>query len=174
MKNSGWTLKTGGVPPATRTSGPETGWACTCPLYICFLAVFMVFFMGCNSGMPSHPEVRAEGEEVRIPVKEVDDGRVHFFTFRGGRKQVNFFIRMDGTGRLHAHFDACYTCYKYRKGYRTEGTEIVCNECGEKFRLAEEVWHDVGGCVPVDLPHTTGNGMIIIKVKDLERGEKLF
>jgi uncharacterized membrane protein len=61
-----------------------------------------------------------------------------------------------------------------KKGYRVEGTDIVCNECGTKFRLADEVWKDVGGCAPIALPSEVKDGFITINALDLSRGERLF
>jgi uncharacterized membrane protein len=75
---------------------------------------------------------------------------------------------------LHTHFDACYTCSKYHKGYRCEGTDIVCNECNTRFKLSGEEWRDVGGCLPISLPHIEDSGFLIVKIEDLKRGAKLF
>ena len=111
---------------------------------------------------------------MKIPMKDVSDGRVHFFSFKNGDKNINFFVRMDGAGKLHAYFDACFTCYKLKKGYRVEGTDIVCNECGTKFRLADEVWKNVGGCAPIAVPSTINGDFLMIRASDLGRGEKLF
>jgi uncharacterized membrane protein len=118
--------------------------------------------------------VKAEGSIVKIPLKDVSDGLVHFFSFKSGGKNINFIVRMDGAGKLHTCFDACFTCYKFKKGYRVEGTDIVCNECGTKFRLADEVWKNVGGCAPIALPSAINGDFILINVSDLKRGEKLF
>lgn len=135
--------------------------------------IVLVLVSGCTQA-PKYPVVKAEGDAVRIPLKDVNDGHVHFFTFRSGGKNVNFLVRMDGVGKLHACFDACYSCYKFKKGYRQEGTDVVCNECGTRFRLADEVWKHEGGCAPIGLTSTMSNDSIVISVADLKKGERLF
>jgi uncharacterized membrane protein len=134
----------------------------------------MLALFSCNTQTPKYPVVQADNGMVKISLKEVSDGRVHFFSYKSGGKIINFFIRMDGAGKLHACFDACYSCYKKKKGYRVEGTDIVCNECGTKFRLAEEVWKDVSGCAPIALPSVVRGEFIVISASELGRGEKLF
>jgi len=138
-----------------------------------FVLILLVF-CSCSAQGPKYSVVKADGNIVKIPLKDVSDGRVHFFSFKSGGKNINFFIRMDGAGKLHAAFDACFTCHKFKKGYRVEGTDIVCNECGTRFRLADEVWKDVGGCVPIGVPSAIKGDFILINASDLGRGEKLF
>jgi len=128
----------------------------------------------CTEKGRSFDRVSASGDIVKIPLKSVSDGNVHFFTFASDKGKIHFFVRMDGAGNLHTHFDACYTCYKFDKGYRVEGTDLVCNECGYRFRLADEEWEDRGGCVPIGFPHTSDTKNLIIRVSDLLRGVKLF
>ena len=138
------------------------------------LVLILLVLFSCSSQEAKYPVVKAEGGIVKIPVKDVNDGRVHFFTFKSGGKNIYFFVRMDGAGKLHTCFDACFTCYKLKKGYRVEGTDIVCNDCGTKFRLADEVWKNVGGCAPISLPSLINGDFVLIKLSDLKGGEKLF
>jgi uncharacterized membrane protein len=139
------------------------------------LFVFILLVLvSCSTQGAKYPVVKADGGIVKIPLKDVSDGRVHFFSFKSGGKNINFFVRMDGAGKLHAYFDACFTCYKFKKGYRVEGTDIVCNECGTRFRLADEVWKNVGGCAPIGIPSTINRDFMMINMSDLGRGEKLF
>lgn len=136
-------------------------------------ALLLSALWGCSRG-GHFTTVRADGDAVRIPLQEVSDGAVHFYEFKLGRKRIHFFVRSDGAGGMHAHFDACRTCYRHRKGYRQEGTEIICNECGYKFRLAEEEWKDIDGCTPIGIPHTEDGTSMILLVSDLRKGTRFF
>jgi uncharacterized membrane protein len=128
---------------------------------------------GCSNLPAEHTVIRASQGEVRIPVKDVNDGKVHFYTYKASGKRINFFVRTDGTGKLSTYFDACYTCYKHKKGYRCEGTDIVCNECNLRFKLAEEKWvHE--GCSPINLTSRREGENIIIRTDDIEKGGRLF
>jgi len=137
-------------------------------------ALTILILVSCTNQAPQYPVVHADNGIVEIPVREVNDGRVHFFSYKSGGKNINFFIRMDGAEKLHACFDACYTCYNKKKGYRVEGTDLICKECNTKFRLADETWKDVGGCAPIGLPMEIQGNFILLKATDLSRGEKLF
>jgi uncharacterized membrane protein len=137
-------------------------------------ATLFPLFAGCSKLPVEHQVVEATAGEIRIPVSEVNDGKVHFYTYRKSGKRINFFVRTDGAGRLSTYFDACFTCYKHKKGYRCEGTDLICNECNEKFRLADERWENNKGCSPIALTSSIGKDFIIIKTGDIEAGERLF
>lgn len=141
-----------------------------------FSSMFLVilFLGGCGKQPVEHRVVSPRDGAIRVPVGEVHDGKVHFFTYKKSGKRINFFIRTDGKDNLSACFDACFTCYKHKKGYREEGTDLVCNECSMKFRLADEHWDNSRGCSPIALKSRIENNEVVIMTADLERGQKLF
>jgi len=137
------------------------------------LSLLLFVSSGCSKLPAEYTVIKAEQAVVKIPVKEVSDGKVHFYTYKASGKRINFFVRTDGAGKLSTYFDACFTCYKHKKGYRCEGTDLVCNECSLRFRLAEEKWvHD--GCSPIALTSRIEEGNILIRAADIEKGAKLF
>jgi len=137
-------------------------------------ALALLALAACGPPKPKHPVVRAGGEQVRIPLASLADAPVHFFTFPAGRVNVDFLVRRDDDGALHASFDACYTCYRFGKGYRVEGPDLVCNECGTKFRIGDREWKRVGACDPISLPAAVEGDDLVVTVADLRRGERLF
>ncbi len=119
--------------------------------------------------------VKAQNGEIRIPVRDVSDGGVHFFTYKAEGRRINFLVRTDRTGSLRTHFNACYACYKNKKGYRVEGTELVCNECNLRYNIADETWKHVGmGCSPIPFQSNIKDNELIINLKDIEKGKRLF
>ena len=140
-------------------------------LFIFYIAFFL---QGCGKLPAEHKIIKSEEGEIRIHLSEIRDGRVHFFTYKKAGKRINFFIRTNGKDNLSAYFDACFTCYKYKKGYRVEGTDLVCNECSMKFRLADEKWDNSRGCSPIQIKSKIDNGNLLIKAEDIEKGGKLF
>jgi len=144
--------------------------------HLLFIVVLFsaLFSSGCSSLPAEHKTVKADNSGIRFPVSEVNDGKAHFFTYKSSGKRINFLIRTDGSGALSASFDACFTCYKHKKGYRQEGTDLVCNECKMKFRLADEKWDNTNGCSPIHLKSALDNGYLVIKTEDLEKGARLF
>lgn len=140
-----------------------------------FLTLILVLILSaaCSNLPKEHKVVTAKEGVLSIPASEVNDGKVHFYTYKKSGKRINFFIRTAGTGKLSAYFDACYICYKKKKGYHEEGTDLICNECKLKFRLADEVWENKD-CSPILFKSKLENNNLTIKTEDIEKGSKLF
>ena len=118
------------------------------------IALGSVLLAACGPRAPEHSIVAAEGGAVRLPLAAVADGAVHFFTFRHDGRNVNFLVRTDGAGRLHAHLDACYTCYTYP--------------------VADEVWDFQGACAPIPIRFSVEEGRMIVERAVLERAARYF
>jgi len=142
---------------------------------ICLFMVILGAILGGCSKLPAeYTPLRASDGEIRIPVKAVNDGKVHLYTYKKSGKRINLLVRTDGSGDLSVYFDACFTCYKHKKGYRQEGSDLVCNECSMRYRLADSKWDNTGGCSPILLKSTISDGFIILKTENVEKGLKLF
>ena len=129
---------------------------------------------GCGREPPQHPEVLAQGKVIRIPVSQVNDGNVHFFTFKYEGKGINFLVRTDKNGKLRTHYDACYSCYKYKMGFRVTGNKILCIACGLTYDLGEEEWDFIGPCSPILLKSSIRGEDLVIHLERIKRGKKLF
>ena len=136
--------------------------------------ILVLFLSGCSKQAPEHTIVHADGDVVKIPVSEVNDGSVHFYTYKFEKKNINFLVRTDGKGKLHTHFDACYSCFQYKEGYREEKPYIVCIACTLKYHLDEEIWDFIGPCAPITLKSVIKDDFIVIELTRLKRGKKLF
>ena len=128
----------------------------------------------CGQQAPEHPIVVPQGDQVSIPLATINDGGVHFFTFKHEGKNINFFVRTDGTGKLQAHFDACYSCYKYKLGFIHEGNQVVCIACRIGYDLADVVWDYIGACAPINLNSRIAGKYMVIKRSWLEKGKRFF
>lgn len=136
--------------------------------------ILLSMVAACSKLPAGHQRVEARDGEIRIPVSEVNDGKVHFYSYEHSGKYINFLVRSDAAGRLSTCFDACFSCYRFKKGYRCEDGNLVCNKCNEKFRLADERWEHEGGCSPIGLRSRTDKDFIVIKTDDIEKGARLF
>lgn len=106
--------------------------------------------------------------DIRIPIADLASGKAKFFDYSlSSNKPVRFFAIKSTDGAYRAALDACDMCYHAKKGYRQEGDNMVCNNCGLKFHstLINEV---AGGCNPVGLPRTVEGDHVVIKASDLE------
>jgi uncharacterized membrane protein len=130
--------------------------------------------IGCSNQAPQYQVVVPEGDAVLIALEMINDGEVHFFTYQSEGKNINFFVRTDGTGRLQTHFDACYSCYKYKLGYVREDNQMVCIACRIGYDLDQTVWDYVGACAPILLNSRISGKQLIIRLTRLEKGKKLF
>ncbi|MDH4231904.1 MAG: DUF2318 domain-containing protein [Nitrospirota bacterium] len=142
-------------------------------LFFVLILFFTVSVAGCSKLPVEHEVVTPSDGKIVLPLEKVGDGKVHFFTYKKSGKRINFFVRTDGEGDLSAYFDACYTCYKFKKGYRTEGTDLICNECNLKFGISEKIWENKD-CSPIMFKSHIENRNLIIEASTLEKGARLF
>jgi uncharacterized membrane protein len=141
-------------------------------LIIFWLAVALL--AGCERQAPEYQVIVPDGNRVNIRLADVNNGAVHFFTYKLGRKNINFFVRSDGSGKLRTHFDACYSCFKYKLGYVREGNQVVCIACRIGYNLDQEIWDYVGACAPIILSSRIADNHLVIRRSLLEKGKKFF
>ncbi|WP_432821077.1 Fe-S-containing protein [Trichloromonas sp.] len=128
-------------------------------------------FIGTGEG--KYPLVTAVAGQVSIPVARLDDGNAHFFSYRQGETVIDFFVLKSHDGVLRAAFDACDVCYREKKGYRQEGDEMVCVNCGQRFS-SDRINEVKGGCNPAPLVRNVANGNLVITEQDLKLGARYF
>ena len=135
------------------------------------LGVAGYFAVG-NSGGATGDYVKTS-DSVKISLASLDGGAKFFDHTVSTNTSVRFFALKSADGKYRAAMDACDTCYHARKGYRQEGDEMVCNNCGLKFHstLINEV---SGGCNPVGLPRTIEGDHLVIKSSELESRSRYF
>lgn len=119
------------------------------------------------------PEVVAKQGQIVLPLAQVSDGQAHFFSYRSGATEVNFFVLKSEDGVVRAALDTCDVCYHAQKGYRQEGAEMVCNNCNMRFpsNMISEVQ---GGCNPSPLKPVLTEGELRIAEADLVAGAWYF
>jgi uncharacterized membrane protein len=74
---------------------------------------------------------------------------------------------------VRAAFNACDVCFASRKGYRQEGDEMVCNNCGNRFP-SNQINEVRGGCNPSPLTRTLDGDTLVILVDDIAEGLRYF
>jgi len=114
------------------------------------------------------------GDSISIPLSEID-GTVRFYTREVDGATVRFFAVRGSDGEVRTAFDACEVCYRAGKGYSQSGSDVVCNNCGLRFRIDELGTRNRGtGCWPAYLPHQVEGESIVISRSDLAAGAYLF
>jgi len=128
----------------------------------------------CSQKPPIHEIVALDGGGIRIPRTTVADGGVHFFTFEHDGKNVNFLVRSDGDGTIHTHLDACYACYRYKRGFVVEGPNLVCIACRLEYAISDEVWDYIGACAPISIHSSIDGDQLVIDQSIIERAARYF
>ena len=120
-----------------------------------------------------YKSVSAVGDEVRIPVKDIDDGKAHYFVYKDGETEIKFFVIKSSDGVLRAAFDACDVCFLEKKGYSQDGEFMICDNCGMKFH-SSQINVVEGGCNPAPLYREMIGENLVIKIGDILPGSRFF
>jgi len=114
-----------------------------------------------------------EGDFVTIPISDVSE-KATFYEFNDAGIKINYFAVMGSDGVPRTAFDACDVCGGY-KGYRQQGNDIVCKNCGRVFDIDGLGTENKGfGCWPSYLPHSIKGEDLLINVEDLRAGRHRF
>ena len=134
------------------------------------LAVASVFAFSIGK----YEKVKPSGTVVTIPATKLTDGKVHYYKYDDGGKEIAFFVVKATDGSIKTAFDACDACYKEKKGYEQQGDKMNCKNCNQKFAINRLGPNANGGCNPGYLPHQQNGNTISIQTSDLKAGAKYF
>jgi uncharacterized membrane protein len=137
-----------------------------------FLTVILVLtadfvYTRANSAPPSARPVDPAGNEVRIPVSEVQDGKMHLFTISAGGQSLRFMIIKKPNGYGTA-LDACRICGA--EGYRQDGQNVVCRHCASAIYIP--TIGEAGGCNPIGVPSHVDGADLVLDVSSLVHATK--
>jgi uncharacterized membrane protein len=120
-----------------------------------------------NSAPPASRPIAAVGNEVRVPLSEVQDANLHLFTINVSGQSLRFMIIKKPNGYGTA-LDACRICGA--EGYRQDGQNVVCRHCGSAIYVPSI--GEVGGCNPVGVPSRIEGSDLVMDVSALAQAEK--
>ena len=128
-------------------------------LVVIALAIFIIL----NNVKPT-ANVIESSNTIKIPLNQVTT-EAQFYEHNG----IKYFAVKASDGSIKTAFDACDVCGG-TKGYRQEGNDMVCNNCGRHFNIDFLGEKNVfgGGCWPGYLENTLEGENIIIQKSDLE------
>jgi uncharacterized membrane protein len=154
------------------------------PLIITLLAAAIlaggaVYFLGGEKGSGPVAATAAvtqnSATEFVYNVSDFADGQAKYYSYKSPQGlDIRYFLLKSSDGVIRAAFDSCDTCWSAGKGYRQEGDNMVCNNCGLRF-ASVKINEIKGGCNPAPLTRATRGDKIIVKVKDIiEQGSFYF
>ena len=136
------------------------------------LAVILVLtadfvYTRANAAPPAARVIAAVGSEVRIPVSEVEDGKMHLFTVTAGGQSMRFMIIKKPNGYGTA-LDACRICGA--EGYRQDGQNVVCRHCASAIYIP--TIGEAGGCNPIKVQSHVNGGDLVMDISALVQATK--
>jgi high-affinity iron transporter len=138
--------------------------AATACLVVILVLTADFIYVRANSAPPSSTPVSANGQEVRVPLSQVDDGKLHLFTVNVANQTLRFMIIKKPNGYGTA-LDACRICGA--EGYRQDGQNVVCRHCGSAIYVPSI--GDQGGCNPIGVASRIDGSDIVMDLSSLGR-----
>ncbi len=120
-----------------------------------------------NSAPPSARALTGDGNVVRIPISEVQDGTLHLYTVNAANQLLRFLIIKKPNG-YGVGLDACRICGA--EGYRQDGQNVICRHCGAAIYVPSI--GDQGGCNPIGVPSHADGGDLVIDISSLTQAAK--
>jgi len=133
---------------------------------ILVLTADFIYAQANSAPVPARP-LQVEGNIVRVPVSEVQDGTMHLFTVNSGSQSMRFMIIKKPNGWGVA-LDACRICGA--EGYRQEGQNVMCRHCASAIYIPSI--GNQGGCNPIGVPSRVDGDEIVIDVSALAQATK--
>ena len=119
-------------------------------------------------------EVQPSNGFFSFPESAFQDGKARHFQYKASPNLwIRFFVVKSVDGNIRAAFDACDVCFSAKKGYVQQGQNMVCINCGLKFRT-DKVNEVKGGCNPSPLNRRIQNGQVVVSVQDVMSGARFF
>lgn len=137
-----------------------------------FTQLLLLFFGVCCIG------AKTSAQTVTQPLSAITSTANHYsYTYKitpTTKKELEYIIVKASNGDIKTVFNACDVCYPYHKGYSQNGTELRCNNCGNRFPIDGLGKQSTGTCNPGYLPHTIQGSDVVINVSDLIVGAYFF
>ena len=115
-----------------------------------------------NSAPPLSTPISATRNEVRIPLTQIQDDKLHLFTISVENQSLRFLVIKKPNGYGTA-LDACRICGA--EGYRQDGQNVVCRHCGSAIYVPSV--GDQGGCNPIGVPSRIDGSDLVLDVSAL-------
>jgi high-affinity iron transporter len=112
----------------------------------------------------------AQNGEVRVPLSDLTDSSLHFYAADVNGTTIRFLIIHRTNGDYATALDACEICG--RQGYRQEGQNVVCRNCGASIYIPSI--GQQGGCNPVPVKSRVEAGEVIVDLAALGEANSMI
>jgi FTR1 family protein len=115
-------------------------------------------------------EITFVGGQASIPLKDVQDGDIHFFRANENGVEVRFWLYQKPDGKIATVLDACEICGSV--GFYKGTGGVVCKNCAAPINPQSVGM--AGGCNPIPLKAETTADAIVIREADVAAGSRMF
>jgi len=136
--------------------------AILCLLVVTTLAGEFVYARTTAAPIPATPLVARDGQ-VRIPISELSDSSLHFYTADVNGSVIRFLVIRKSDGDYGTALDACEICGA--AGYRQEGQNVICRNCAAAIYIPSI--GQSGGCNPIGVNSKVEGGEVIVNLSAL-------
>ena len=112
---------------------------------------------------PAATRLLGENGSVSIPVTDLADSNLHYFTADSGGTILRFLVIRKGDGDYAVALDACQICGW--SGYRQQGQNVICRNCGAAIYVPSI--GQAGGCNPVAVKARVEAGKVTVDLAAL-------
>jgi high-affinity iron transporter len=137
--------------------------ATICALVVISLAAEFAYARVTNAQAPA-AILHASNGEVSIPLSELRDTKMHFYTADANDVAIRFFVIHQGGGDYIVALDACQICGW--SGYRQQGQNVVCRNCGATIYIPSI--GEKGGCNPIPVKSSVEGSNVVVDISALE------
>jgi high-affinity iron transporter len=137
--------------------------ATLCAVVVISLAAEFAYARVTNAQSPA-TILRAQNGEVRIPLADLRDTNMHFYTADANNVAIRFFVIHESGGDYVVALDACQICGW--SGYRQQGQNVVCRNCGATIYIPSI--GAKGGCNPIPVKSSVEDGSVVVDLSALE------
>jgi uncharacterized membrane protein len=111
------------------------------------------------------------GEEILIPIENIEDGHLHRYNYRAADgAEMRFIVIRKSSASYGVGLDACDICGP--TGYYERKDQVICKLCDVVMNISTIGFK--GGCNPVPLAYSLRGGGMVIKTSDLEKESSRF
>lgn len=119
---------------------------------------------------PDATALTAVDGQVRIPISEITEGSLHFFTADVNGTVTRFLVVHKVNGEYGVALDACQICGPV--GYRLEGQNLICRNCGAAIYIPSIGQR--GGCNPIGVKSMFEDGEIVVDLSALSNATAMI
>ncbi|HTR45859.1 MAG TPA: Fe-S-containing protein [Verrucomicrobiae bacterium] len=128
-----------------------------CVLVVISLAAEFAYSRAMAAPAPAKM-LAAEDGRVRIPLSDLTDSSLHFYTVSVESSTLRFLVIHQTNGNYSVALDACQICGW--SGYRQQGQNVVCRNCGATIYIPSI--GEKGGCNPVPVKSSVEGGEVVV------------